>query len=209
MKIVVVVLFLLATPVFGQTQTDPKPVQQTAFLKVDRIGEANARSFFIFSTSIRNYAIRHDGHGESSSTTSFRKNYDLKMGGAQRLESVYFAEFEGDLLLAYEVTDLKYDWGYVLRMDQKTALVRWITPLSVSGLGPGLIEARDLYLSASNVLAKIDLQSGALLWQRQQTSQSMAFRLPVVRRDTVVFYEDAETGRTVELEKLTGRLVKN
>jgi hypothetical protein len=27
MKIVVVVLFLLASPVFGQAQTDPKPVQ--------------------------------------------------------------------------------------------------------------------------------------------------------------------------------------
>jgi hypothetical protein len=53
------------------------------------------------------------------------------------------------------------------------------------------------------------LQTGALLWQRQQTSPSMAFRVPVVRRDTVVFYEDAETGRTVELEKLTGRPVKN
>jgi len=208
MKIVVVVLFLLAIPVFGQTQTDPNQVQ-TAFLKVDRIGEANARSFFTFSTSIRNYTIRHDGHGESSSTTSFRKNYDLKMGGARRLENVYFAEFEGDLLLAYEVTDLKYDWGYVLRMDQKTAIVRWITPLSVSGLGPGLIEARDLYLGASNVLAKIDLQSGALLWQQQQANQSKGLRLPIVRRDTVLFSEDAETGRTVELEKLTGRLVKN
>lgn len=131
------------------------------------------------------------------------------MGGARRLESVYFAEFEGDILLAYEVTDLKYDWGYVLRMDQKTAQVRWITPLSVSALGPGLIEGRDLYLSGANVLAKIDLQNGTLLWQQPQTNQSMAFRLPVVRRDTVLFYEDAETGRTVELEKQTGRPVKN
>jgi len=208
MKIVVVVLFLLAIPVFGQTQTDTTQVQ-TAFLKVDRIGEANARSFFTFSTSIRNYTIRHDGHGEVSSISTMRKNYDLRMGGAVRLEAVYFAEFEGDLLLEYEVTDLKNDWGYVLRMDQKTAKVRWIAPLSVSGLGPGLIEVQDLYLSASNVLAKIDLQSGALLWQQQQANQSRGFRLPVVRRDTVLFSEDAETGRTVELEKLTGRPVKN
>ena len=74
-------------------------------------GEATARYFFVCSSSSRIYTIRHDGHGEGSSLTTRRKNYDLSMNGALRIERLYFAEYDGDLVLEYEVTDGRGDWA--------------------------------------------------------------------------------------------------
>ena len=209
MKIVVVVLLLLVSSVSVQAQTDQSRPQQIPFTRVERIGEATARSFFVFSTSIRNYAIRHDGHSEGASLTTRRKNFDLRMGGAARLERLYFAEYEGDLLLEYEVTDARGDWGYLLRMEQKEMKFRWIAPLSVYNLGPGLIEGREVYLSAANLLAKIDLQTGTYLWQQSQFEYFSAFGLPVVNGDTIVFTDDVETSKIIEVEKNTGRILKH
>ena len=110
MKVVIPGLLLLVSSVFGQTRIDNVTATQVPFVNVERIGEANARSFFVFSTSSRSYTIRHDGHGEGSSLTIRRKNY-LSMNGALRIERLYFAEYDGDLVLEYEVTDGRGDWA--------------------------------------------------------------------------------------------------
>jgi hypothetical protein len=161
MKIVVVVLFLSAISVFGRTQTLQNQTQQhTAFVRVERIGEASARSFFVFSTPTRNYAIRHDGHGEGSSNTLLRKYLNLKMEGATRLEQVFYAEYETDLLVQYEVTDLKSNWAYLLRLDQKTMKVKWLTSLVTSSQNLGRIDGQHVYFIDGNQSIKIDLQTG-------------------------------------------------
>jgi outer membrane protein assembly factor BamB len=206
MKIVIVVLLLLVSSVCGQAQTVSP---QLPLVRVDRIGEATARSFFVFSTSMRNYAIRHDGHGESWSTNTMRKNFDLRMGGAGRLERLYFVEYESDLILEYEVTDQRGDWGYVLRMDQKTMKLKWIMPLSANNLGPGLIAATDLYFSASNFLARLDLPTGAFVWQQAQPDHEWAFGIPTLKGGKIVFQDEGETGRVVEVDTNTGRPIKN
>jgi len=205
MKIVFVVLFLLVNSVSGQPQTG----QQVPFVRVDRIGDVAERSFFVFSTSYRDYAIRHDGHGEGSSTTVMRKNFDLRMGGAGRLERLYFAEYDGDLFLEYEVTDLRGDWGYLLRMDQKMMKLRWIVPLSSNNLGPGLIDGEGIYFSAANLLAKVDLTNGSYLWQQNQTEHTWAFGLPELKGQALVFHDAGEIDRSVEVDKPTGRLIKH
>jgi len=88
------------------------------------------------------------------------------MNGALRIERLYFAEYDGDLVLEYEVTDGRGDWADVLRMDQTMMRFKWVTPISADALGPGLIEGHDLYISAVNVVAKIDMQTGAIGWQQ-------------------------------------------
>lgn len=168
MKVVLVFVLLLVCSVSGQTLTDQSPLPRVGFVRVERIGEETARSFFVFATSTRDYAIRHDGHSEGSSLTTRRKNFDLRMGGATRLERLYYAEYERDLFVEYEVTDGTSDWGYVVRIDQETMKFKWIAPLSADNLGPGLIEGQNIFLRAVNRIAKIDLQSGTCLWQMAQ-----------------------------------------
>jgi hypothetical protein len=92
---VVIGLLLLVSSVFGQTRIDNVTPQQVPFVSVDRIGKANARSFFIFPQA--HGVTQFDTmDGEGSFLTTSRKNYDLRMNGALRIARVYFAEYEGD-----------------------------------------------------------------------------------------------------------------
>lgn len=209
MKFAAVALLLTVSSVPVETQTAQSGSQQIALVNVDRIGEATARSFFVFPTSVRNYAIRHDGLGEGSTLQGMRKTFVLRMGGTGRLQRLYFAEYEGDLLLEYEVTGPRGNWGYVLRMDQKKMKFRWITPVSGDNLGPGLIDHHDLYFGASNLLAKIDLHTGAYLWQQSELQQILTFGIPAIKADTVVFRDEAEIKSTIEVEKQTGRITNH
>lgn len=203
MKIAIVILFT-AMCVSAQTILD---TTQVPFTSVDRIGEANARAFFVFQTSLRSYAIRHDGHAEASQISIRRQNFELKMGGPARLERVYFAEFEGDLMLEYEVRDQRGSWGYITRMDQKKLVPKWTATINGDTLGPGLIDQHELYISGANLFAKLDVQNGSYLWKQDGLEQFFSFSVPSIKGDAVVFRDDSE--RTIEVDKQTGRVIKH
>ena len=55
--------------------------------------------------------------------------------------------------------------------------VKWVKSPSAEGLGPGLLEGHDVYISATNVLAKLDEQTGAVAWQQSAFEQPHSFQL--------------------------------
>jgi len=112
---------LPARPVCAQqTVADESP-----FVVAERFGEASARerTFFLFSTSVAKYILRHDGTGEATSHAGIRRSFYLKVGVRERIERVYSLEYEGDLLLLYQAGDA----GYVARINQKSRKVRTVT----------------------------------------------------------------------------------
>jgi hypothetical protein len=92
------------------------------FVLADRVGEPNARSFFLFSTLAGQYAIRHDGMGEFTSPKGMRRVFNLRVAAKARIESVYYLEHQGDLFLMYEVTGQVF---YLVRMEQTKRKLRW------------------------------------------------------------------------------------
>ena len=124
------------------------------------------------------------------------------------VSSDYFAEYDGDLVLEYEVTDGLGDWAYVLLMDQTMMRFKWLAPINAEALGPGLIEGRDLYIGAVNVFAKIDMQTGAIGWQQSDFEHVSMFGLPTIKADSVLFQDDFDSQRRIEIEKLTGQIRK-
>ena len=128
-----VVVCLMLVSLLGSPET---------FTLADRVGEPNARNFFLFSTSAGNYTIRQDGMGEVASPKGMRRVFNLKVGAKGRLERVYFLEHEGDLLLLYEVMG---QGSYLLRMEQKKRKARWLTPLESNNLQPPIV-AGDLVI---------------------------------------------------------------
>lgn len=99
------------------------------FSLADQVGDPNARSFFLFSTSAGNYIVRQDGMGEVASPKGMRRVFFLRLGAKGRIDRVYFLEHEGDLWLLYEVHDATSSWAYLLRMEQKKRKPRWLTAL--------------------------------------------------------------------------------
>jgi len=99
--------------------------EESPFVLAERFGEASAdeRTFFLFSTSLAKYILRHDGTGEATSRAGLRRSFYLRVGARERIERVYSLEFEGDLLLLYQAGDT----GYVARMNQRSRKVRIVT----------------------------------------------------------------------------------
>jgi hypothetical protein len=220
MKVTLVLLVVLAIAVSAQQPavSPQQPADQStaaseprAFTNVEVSGEG-FRSFFVFSSDPFHYTIRSDGFAESDSGQRRRTNFNLRVGRNGYLVRVYFTEYEGDLVLIYEASDKQYGWGYVERLDQKTSKPRWLKAVSGFNIGPGLVEGSYAYLSAADLLAKIDLRSGSYVWQQQGFEKQYAlspggFRSPYINRDRVIFEEDAENGKTVEADKATGKIL--
>ena len=216
MKFVAPLLLIFLTSLtFAYTTQDPrppepKPPEQRVFSQATRPG-SDKHSLFLVAVSGGSYTIRYDGFVEAPGQY-WHRHFQLHLGRKGTLERVYFLEHEADLLLIYEVSDELSGWGYVERLDQKTVKRRWITPVSGYNFGPGLVEANDLYLSAANLIARIDLRSGAYVWQqkefeKQSTASFEEFHVPSISGERVLFPEDGAKGRVVEVDKATGKIL--
>lgn len=95
------------------------------FAEARRIGELNARHFYLFQTSVGNYTISQNGLGEVY-VGNRKKYFSLKAAPRARLERVYFFQYEGDLWLLYEAGAS----GYLLRLDESTRKIKRVTALS-------------------------------------------------------------------------------
>lgn len=204
-------IYLTIAP-FAQTPGDTGG--QRAFSRVERIGEANARSFFVFSAADRSYAIRHDGFAEIRAPTFIHpRHLNLKMGGPGRLDRLYMVENAADVLLIYEVGNGTTGRGYVARLDQEGRAFRWTAPIASLNIGPALIEDNHAYLTGQDFLAKLDLQTGKYVWQqtgfaKQYGSSFLEFGLPEITDGTVTFRELSSKERTIEVDKANGSVLR-
>jgi hypothetical protein len=211
MKILVLLLSICPT-LTAFAQNPENPVRPQPFIRIERAGQATGLSFFLFSTNDHHYTIRHDGLAESNFLEKHhRRTFRLPVSRGARLERVYVAEFQDDLLLAFEVTHGGWGWAYVARLNERARKFRWTTPITGINLGPGLIEEGSVYLTAQNLLARLDLNSGNYIWQREVDKDATAFaefQLPEINGERAIFYENGQRRRMIEIDKLTGEIRK-
>src|ERR1043166_8295806 len=153
-------VLLCATPILAQEATPPGP-EERSFTAVDRIGDPGYRSFFMFSANGWGYTIRGDGYAESGNGKGRARTFSLPLGRSGMLVRFYFLEYGNDLLLIYELSSNRLGWGFLVRLDQKTLKAKWAIPINGYNIGPGLVNsASEVYLSAANLLARLDLNTG-------------------------------------------------
>ena len=121
------------------------------FILADRVGEPNARSFFLFSTAAGQYAVRHDGMGEMTSPKGMRRVFNLRVGARARIENVYYLEHQGDLFLMYEVTGQIF---HLVRMEQTKRKIRWST--QVDGVTEAPVIEGEFVIVNETQISKID-----------------------------------------------------
>ena len=215
MKLAVAVflcVLVCAAPVLAQ-EISSAVSEERAFTAVGRIGDPGYRSFFMFSTTGRGYTFRADGYGESGTGKGRATSFNLPLGRSGHIVRFYFLEYENDLLLIYEMSDQRLGWGYLVRLNQKTLKAKWAIPINGYNIGPGVVEAaNELYLSAANLFARFDLTTGKYVWQQEDPQKQFplafnGFQLPVLDGPRVLFAEDRPKGKTVEIERLSGKIV--
>ena len=123
--------------------------EESPFVMAEHFGEASAneRTFFLFSTSLAKYILRHDGTGEATSRAGLRRSFYLKVGARERIERVYSLEYKGDLLLLYQAGNT----GYVARLNQRSRKVRIVT--IAPNFSPPTIKDRRLVFSDGAVVS--------------------------------------------------------
>ena len=152
MKIGVLICLLM---IAGSTAQDAV-VQTGAFTEARRLGEPPELTFFLFSTAYGDYVIRYDGLGEVG-TPGRHLQFLLKTAMTGRVGRMYFREYQGDLLLSFQVGEL----GYVRRMNQPTRKMRWLTPIDATIVSQCVVEGDEVHCGDGDNLTKIDLKTGA------------------------------------------------
>jgi hypothetical protein len=123
---------------------------ESQFVLAERSGEAsqNERTFFVFSTSLAKYILRHDGFGEVTSSAGIRRMFSVKIGARERIERVYSLEYEGDLLLLYQAGET----GYLARVSQKTRKMKAVLTVSAD-FDPPVLKDHRLVFSDGEIVS--------------------------------------------------------
>ncbi|HEX8559776.1 MAG TPA: hypothetical protein VF668_16900 [Pyrinomonadaceae bacterium] len=176
---------------------------------------ADAPAAFEFEMNGFAYRVASNGNGRRTKGDRTR-HFNLRLEGQTRLgASVYFAEYEGDLLLAYEVTDGVNAGGRVTRLLQPSMRALWNANLPRGRPGPPAREGRFLYLTAAGFVGRLDLAGGAWAWShddllgRGREGAFASFAAPEPSGDEVLFREaPVYNGRalTVFAEKRSGKI---
>ena len=100
---------------------------QTAVAFQEVKGEqAVSPAIYEFSTASGKYAISNSGRGERIDGASSKRRFNLRIGYYDLLmRSIYYADYEGDLLLVCETSNGESGTGFVARLDGRTLRTKW------------------------------------------------------------------------------------
>ena len=139
---------LVSLTVAGRVEAQRAPEEASPFTLAEHVGEPNARSFFVFSTSAASYVLRHDGMGEVTYPgVGLRKVFMVKAGPKGRIDRVYSFEYGGDLLLLYEASET----GYLVRLNQKTRKLKGVVTVSHDFTPPVIKDHRVVFGDGTEV----------------------------------------------------------
>lgn len=212
---IVVAVLLLAGSAFAQQRI----ATQSASSRLPPFSETKGQPEFepsSFEYSVQGYKYRISGKGRRTRTGggTATRYFNLRLAKGDSLQrSIYYAEYEGDLVLICEVSDGESGAGFVTRLDGRTLRMKWKRPIPAFNVGPGLIEDNYAYLTAIGFVAKVDLKSGVFVWKHSNLYRDgdfNSFELPAVEGELVLFKEVViynEPAKTVKIAKRTGRIV--
>ena len=150
------VLMLTVSAALAVAQTD-------GFQAARRVGQTTWRKFFVFSTVTSKYVIRHDGLGEIDGNGEIGRFFHLKLGMNGRVERVYFREYQGDMLIMYEVSDGRSAIAFITRLNPRTRKQRWVTPININGFAACVVEGDAVSCGEGDDATKIDLKTGGAI----------------------------------------------
>jgi hypothetical protein len=170
-----------------------------------------------FKVSGWHYEIDAHGKGVRSRAIGVTAKFAIELYPKYYIEGIQFAEYDGDLLLVYSVSDGEAGGGIVTRLDGVSLSPKWSVPIDGFNLSPGIVERGFLYQAAFGFVSKLDLSNGHFAWKHgrlydRKRYSFNAFEAPEVQEDQVLFRERVDPGakykapRVIRVEKQSGRL---
>ena len=168
---------------------------------------------FEYSADGYKYTISSNGRGTRTGGSTAARHFNLRLSAGDSLRrSIYFAEFEGDLLLICEVGDEEYASGFVARLDGQTMKTEWKRSIPGFNVGQGLLERNHAYVTAIGFVAKVNVRSGAFVWKHTnlyRNNDFNSFELPQIEGTNVLFTEVTynKPVKTIVVNKRSGRIL--
>lgn len=196
------------------------PAQRSSypFTAAKALTDVADASDFQFSMSGYNFTVVSSGRGLRSGGTSPTRSFNFRLDRNNYLTRVvYYADYERDLLLIYEVSDSDYGYGYIERLDGLTLKRKWRRAISGFNVGQGLIEDHHAYVTAIGFIGKVDLVTGFYVWRHQNLYERSKkafndFELPEVKGPLVIFSEGPSHLRkkvaTIRVQRQNGKIVR-
>lgn len=184
----------------------------TAFQEAQRHGEdiPGGSLRWEFQWNGKTVNIASDGKGNVGN-----REFQMPLNSTRLTARLFFATYDGDLLLLVEETDEESGAGKLARFASKTLKPKWTCGLPGINVGPGLLEGKFAYLSARATAMKVDLANGQWAWRKtnlNRTNESTAYRfnafdLPRVEDSSVIFPEAGASG-SITFDKAKGEILE-
>jgi hypothetical protein len=187
--------------------------QHAAAIKSKAMPEPEA---FEFELNGFSYHISSNGNGRRMKDDKKRR-FNLWLDGRDFITSIYFSEYEGDLLLICEVSDVESGAGFVTRLGQPSMRARWKQHVPGFNVGEPLREGRNLYVTGIGFVGKLDLETGEYVWKhenlygRGRKDAFNSFAVPELKGEEVLFKEPSVYnggGLTIFVNRKSGKLIR-
>ena len=174
---------------------------------------------FQFSVSGYDFSISGLGKGlRRGGGKSLSRPFSLQLDRSDYLtRAFYYAEYEKDLLLIYEVSDSEYGFGVIERLEGPTLKRKWKIVISGFNIGQGLIDDHYAYVTGIGFIGKVDLASGFYVWRHKNLYERSkhafnSFELPEVNGPIVIFKESPDYLRKkvaiISVHRKSGKILR-
>lgn len=166
-----------------------------------------------FTVAGYSYKVAVDGRITSLKLGTEPRSYRLRLPTADfGVDPRYYQEYEGDALVLCRLDsdDGEVEATTVARLDPRAGRVVWQQPVPSLNVGQPLVEDGYAYVAGYEFIGKVDLATGAYVWQHKPPAGFDFIRIAGISGDVVRFREhDAyrQPGRTIALDKRSGKPV--
>src|SRR5205085_10645608 len=126
-------------------------------------GPADAPKDFEFALGRFSYSVKSNGNGSRRKGDDTRR-FILHFGPGEEIKYLYYANYNGGLLLTCEVLGEHGGTSYAVRLDQPSMRARWTANIPATGTGEPARDGSRLYVTGKNFAGAFDLETGELLW---------------------------------------------
>ncbi|HYH85931.1 MAG TPA: hypothetical protein VEX60_10800 [Pyrinomonadaceae bacterium] len=186
-----------------------------AFQKAEQTGAVTS-AVFDFEQNGFAYHIAANGNGRRTKGDKTRR-FNLRLDRGDHIESIYFSEHDGDLLLACGVTDEESGIGLIVRLEQPSMRALWSRQIPAFNTGEPLRAGSRLYVTGIGFVGALDIKTGEYAWKheglygRGREGAFNSFVAPEMKGEEVLFKELPVynvPAKTIVVSRKTGNLVR-
>lgn len=197
----------------------PSPKPAKVFREARAVNDGATPDPAAFEFEMGGFAYRVNANGNGRRTKGRKaRGFNLRLDRGDSVAKLFYAEFDGDLLLLLHLAGEGGGAGMVTRLEQPSMRGLWRQRVAAAEVGEPLRDGHGLYVTGAGFVGRLDLRTGEYDWQHEGLEDVGgagprpvgAFDAPELSGDAVLFRERAvyNPRRTLVLDRKSGRVIR-